>query len=109
MKAPAPAGECSGGEAFALRVIGGSMAPEFIEGDIVVVEPEGLAKDGSFVVAEHGGEWIFRQLCRRGQGWWLHALDAAWPDLPLPSLEAVRGVVIQKAVPGRRRATRRYI
>ncbi|HSN32859.1 MAG TPA: S24 family peptidase [Ideonella sp.] len=101
--------ECSGAESFALRVLGHSMAPEFVEGDIVIVEPEGLARDGSFVLARHDGEWIFRQLRRCGEGWCLHALDPAWPDLAIDGLEAVRGVVIQKAVPGRRRAARRYV
>jgi SOS-response transcriptional repressor LexA len=101
--------KCSRAEVFALRVLGHSMAPEFLEGDIVIVEPEGLARDGSFVIARHAGEWTFRQLCRRGDAWCLHALDPAWPDLPLVDLGTVRGVVIQKAVPGRRRAARRYI
>lgn len=102
-------GDCGGGESFALRVIGHSMAPEFNDGDIVIVEPDGLARDGSFVLALHDGEWIFRQLRGDGTRWWLHALDPAWPDLPLPGLEAVRGVIIQKALPGRRRASKRYV
>lgn len=85
------------------------MAPEFNEGEIIVIEPEGLARDGSYVLAWHADEWIFRQL-RGGPGAWrLHALNPAYPDAALASLEAVRGVVIQKAVPGRRRASRRYV
>ena len=36
----------------------------------------------------------------------LHALNPApFADLPLPDLAAVRGVIIQKALPGRRRAS----
>ncbi|MBI3155833.1 MAG: S24 family peptidase [Burkholderiales bacterium] len=86
------------------------MAPEFADGDIIVVEPDGALHDGSFVVARHDGEWIFRQLRADGAGGWrLHALDPAWPDLPLPGLDAVRGVVIQKSVPGRRRLGKRYV
>jgi SOS-response transcriptional repressor LexA len=100
---------CSGSESFALRVLGNSMAPEFEEGDIVVIEPGGLARDGSFVLARHGGEWIFRQLLGAGTSWRLHALNPAWPDLDLPDLSAVRGVIIQKARPGRRRATKSYL
>jgi len=101
--------DCSGGESFALRVLGHSMASEFGDGDIIVVEPDGLARDGSFVLALHEGEWIFRQLRGDGQRWWLHALNPAWPDLALPDLSAVRGVIIQKALPGRRRAAKRYV
>ena len=41
---------CSGAEAFALLVLGDSMNPEFAEGDVIVIEPEGLATDGSFVL-----------------------------------------------------------
>lgn len=100
---------CEDAEVFALRVIGQSMAPEFDEGDVIVVEPGGALADGAFVVARHEGEWIFRQLCRAGDGWRLHALNPAWPDLALASLADVRGVVIRKAVPGRRRAGRNTI
>jgi SOS-response transcriptional repressor LexA len=112
--APAPeelAG-CSGGESFALRVLGDDMAPEFNDGEIIIVEPDGALKDGAFVLARHDGEWIFRQLCRCGEGWVLHALNPArtdLSDLPLPDLAAVHGVIIQKAVPGRRRLSKFYV
>jgi SOS-response transcriptional repressor LexA len=112
--APEPAQDaalaaCSGGEAFALQVLGDSMEPEFRDGEIIVIEPEGLAVDGSYVLAWHRDEWIFRQLRGDGTQWRLHALNPAYPDAPIDGLDAVRGVVIQKAVPGRRRATRRYV
>jgi len=100
---------CSGSEAFALRVLGTSMEPEFMEGEIIIIEPEGRLHDGSFVLAQHAGEWIFRQLCQDGGGWRLHALNPAFPDLTLPDLAVVRGVIIQKALPGRRRASKRYV
>lgn len=104
--------DCSGGESFALRVLGDDMAPEFLDGQIVIVEPDGALKDGSFVLAHHDGTWTLRQLCRRGEGWVLHALNPARTDLndaPLADLAAVRGVVIQRAVPGRRRLTKFYL
>ena len=103
---------CSGGESFALRVLGDDMAPEFNDGDIIIVEPDGALKDGSFVLAQHGGQWTFRQLVQRGGLWWLHALNPARSDLPdlrLPGLQAVHGLVIQKAVPGRRKLTKHYL
>jgi SOS-response transcriptional repressor LexA len=102
------AGEC-GGEAFALMVLGDSMAPEFVEGDIVIIEPEGLATDGSYVLADLDGELIFRQLARDGEGWQLRALNSAYPAVAIAGLDAVRGVIIQKSKPGRRRATKRYV
>lgn len=100
---------CSGGESFALRVLGGDMAPEFNDGDIIIVEPDGALRDGCFVLARRGDEWIFRQLCRQGESWALHALDPALADLPLPDLSAVHGVIIQKAVPGRRKLSKFYV
>jgi SOS-response transcriptional repressor LexA len=105
-------GGCSGAESFALRVLGDEMAPEFNAGEIIIIEPDGALEDGRFVLAQLDGEWIFRQLCRRGDGWVLHALNPARPelaDLPLPALQAVRGVIIQKAVPGRRRLSKFYV
>ncbi|MCX7897662.1 MAG: S24 family peptidase [Rhodocyclaceae bacterium] len=101
---------CSGAEPFALMVLGDSMAPEFVEGDIIVIEPEGLARDGSFVLAFHADEWIFRQLVHDPEeGWKLHPLNPNYPDIALSDLSAVRGVVIQKSKPGRRKATKHYL
>lgn len=101
--------ECGGGEVFALMVIGHSMAPEFLEGEIIIIEPEGVARDGSYVLAWHEAEWTFRQLKRSGTNWTLHPLSSAFPDATIADLSAVRGVIIQKAQPGRRRATKHYI
>lgn len=96
----------------ALRVLGHAMAPEFGHREIIIVKPDAALRDGSSVVARPGGEWVFRQLCRRGDGWMPRALNparAGLPDLPLPDLGAVHGVVIQKAVSGRRRLSKFYI
>ena len=103
------AGDCAGAEPFVLMVLGDSMAPEFAEGEIIVVEPEGLAADGSFVVAELEDGWTLRQLARIEGGWELRALGAAWPAVAIPDLAPVRGVVIQKSRPGRRGAAKRYV
>ncbi|MEY4644511.1 MAG: hypothetical protein RLZZ596_1342 [Pseudomonadota bacterium] len=106
-------GSCGSGDAFALRVLGTSMEPEFNEGEIIIIEPDGVLQDGSYVLAQPGGEWIFRQLCKTtkdGQTcWYLHALNPAFADIALPDLSAVSGVIIQKSLPGRRRASKRYI
>ncbi len=101
--------DCGGGESFALMVLGHSMAPEFNEGEIIIIEPEGLARDGSYVLAWHQGAWTFRQLLKTVSGWVLHPLNPAFVDVPLENLSPVRGVVIQKALPGRRRASKLYI
>lgn len=109
----APAAEaedsCSAAEAFALMVLGDSMAPEFLEGEVIVIEPEGLAQDGSYVLAQLDGEWIFRQLVRRGEAWELRALNPAYPAALIRDLSPVKGVIIQKSKPGRRKASKRYV
>lgn len=105
----AAAGACGGGESFALMVYGQSMAPEFQEGEIIVIEPDGLARDGAYVLAHCHDEWIFRQLIRTDAGWLLHALNPAFPDQAIADLSAIKGVIIQKSTPGRRRASRRYV
>ena len=100
---------CSSAEPFALMVLGDSMEPEFLEGEVILIEPEGLATDGSFVLARLADEWIFRRLARHGAGWRLHALNPAYPAADIPDLDAVKGVIIQKSKPGRRRAGKRYV
>ncbi|HTY04560.1 MAG TPA: S24 family peptidase [Rhodocyclaceae bacterium] len=103
------AGACDDAEAFALMVLGDSMAPEFVEGDIIVIEPSGHADDGSYVLAQTGGEWVFRQLARDGDGWLLRPLNPAWESMRIADLSCVRGVIVQKSKPGRRKAVKRYV
>lgn len=105
----AAGGDCTGAESFALMVLGESMAPEFADGDVVIVEPDGLARDGAFVLANVNDGWILRQLVRSGHGWRLVALNPAFEPIDLADLKAVRGVIIQKSRPGRRRAVKRYV
>lgn len=102
-------GACSEAEPFALMVLGDSMEPEFLDGEIIVIEPEGLAKDGSYVIAFHNEEYTFRQLLKRDVGWALHALNPAYPDHPIADLGCVKGVVILKKKPGRRKSAKYYI
>lgn len=99
---------CEEGGLFALQVLGDAMAPEFDHGDIIVAEADGALADGAFVVARSGEEWVLRQLKGQGADWRLVALNPAWPETPV-DLAAVRGVVIQKSRPGRRRSLKRYV
>lgn len=106
---PVETSTCTGAESFALMVIGDSMAPEFNQGDVVIIEPEGLATEGSYVLALWQNEWIFRRLGRRDETWHLQALKPGYPDIELPDLQPIRGVITQKSRPGRRRATKHYV
>lgn len=100
---------CSGAEPFALMVLGDSMLPEFAEGEIIIIEPEGLAQDGSFVLAQVNGEYIFRRLREHGESWRLEALNPRYPALDIPDLSPIKGVIIQKRRPGSRRSRKSYL
>jgi len=113
-RSPAAAGRpgsdgCSTAEPYALMVLDDSMAPEFAAGDVIVVEPAGVAREGSFVVAQVEGDFTLRQLVRHGDGWRLRTLDGTCPPVDLADPAGVHGVVIQKSRPGRRRSVRRYV
>jgi DNA polymerase V len=100
---------CSGAEPLALMVLGDSMLPEFAEGEIIIVEPEGLARDGSFVLAQVDGEYIFRRLREQGGSWRLEALNPRYPSLDIADLSAIKGIIIQKQKPGSRRSRKSYL
>lgn len=103
---------CSGAESFALMVLGDSMEPEFVEGDIIIIEPEGLATDGSYVMAWLDDEWIFRQLKKNegdGGGWKLRPLNPKYASAVISDLSGIKGVIIQKSKPGRRKAAKCYV
>ena len=95
-----------GREPFALRVVGDSMSPEFKDGCIIIIDPSGIVKDGSYVLARQGEEYVFRQL-EFGEGvYYLKALQTGHEIIELPDLAAVEGVIIQQGA--RRRADRKH-
>jgi phage repressor protein C with HTH and peptisase S24 domain len=102
---------CSGNELVALMVLGDSMLPEFIEGEILVIEMGAPAMDGSFVIAEVAKEdFIFRQLKADEKGGWkLHALNPVYPDIAIPGLNILKGVVTHKKKPGSRKSVKYYV
>lgn len=95
-----------GGEPFALRVIGDIMAPEFEDGSIIIIDPSGVVNDGSYVLAQHGDEYVFRQLVFGAGSYYLKALADGHETIEIPDLTPVQGVVIQKGA--RRKADRKH-
>jgi SOS-response transcriptional repressor LexA len=95
-----------GGEPFALRVIGDTMAPEFVDGAIIVIDPSGVVKDGSYVLARHNDEYIFRQLIFGEGVYYLKTLAEGHEPIEIPDLVAVEGVIIQQGA--RRKADRKH-
>jgi SOS-response transcriptional repressor LexA len=92
---------CAESEPYALHVLGDSMLPEFEEGAIIVIDPAGAIKDGSYVIAIHNDEYIFRQLRIHDERYYLQPLNDLYDTVEIPNLEQIKGVVSQKA--GRRR------
>ena len=95
-----------GGESFALRVIGDIMAPEFRDGCIIIIDPSGGVSDGCYVLARHNDEYIFRQLVYGDGVYYLKTLQEGHETIELQSLDAVEGVITQRA--GRRRSDRKH-
>mgnify|MGYP001821719811 FL=1 len=95
-----------GGEPFALRVIGDTMAPEFVDGCIIIIDPSGVVKDGSFVLARYNDEYIFRQLVFGEAVYFLKTLEQGHETIEIPDLVAVEGVIIQQGA--RRRKDRKH-
>ena len=71
---------CAGNEPFALQVLGNSMAPEFPDGCVVIVEPDGPIKNGSYVVANTEKEVVLRRVRIEHGKWWLEALKFDFRD-----------------------------
>jgi SOS-response transcriptional repressor LexA len=97
---------CSESEPYALRVLGDSMLPEFKEGVIIIIDPAGTIKDGSYVTASHDDELIFRQLMIREERYYLQPLNDLYDTVEISGLEVITGVITQQA--GKRRKDRKH-
>ncbi|HSM26943.1 MAG TPA: S24 family peptidase [Thioalkalivibrio sp.] len=97
---------CAASEPFALRVLGDSMAPEFEHGVIIIVDPSGTGEDGSYVVAQVDGEYLFRQLKIEDGRHFLVALQDDQRPLEISGRQAIVGVVTQRA--GTRRSQHKH-
>lgn len=99
-------GSCSESEPYALRVLGDSMLPEFKEGVIIIIDPAGAIRDGSYVMAEYDNEYIFRQLRIVDDKYYLQPLNDLYDTLEISGQDVIRGVITQQA--GKRRKDRKH-
>jgi len=88
---------------FALRIVGDSMFPEFMPGDIIVVDPSIPPETGRYVVAkiENGnndnGEATFKQFIRDGNDVYLKPLNEKYDTMKMTGKEfRIVGCVVQK-------------
>lgn len=90
-------GDCSELEPFALRVEGESMAPEFEDGCIIIVDPGYAAVSGAYVVIEYQGEFVFRQLILSAGKAYLNPVNSRFPPQELAGPYNVKGAVVQSS------------
>ena len=89
--------------AFALRVVGDSMEPEFIEGDIVIVDPEIQVNSGDYVVAKiknnegGNGEATMKKFLVDGDRIYLKPLNKEYKMMDMTGKNfCIVGCVVQK-------------
>jgi SOS-response transcriptional repressor LexA len=94
-----PCPEKHSSSTFALTIVGESMYPDFIPGEIIYVDPEVEAQSGSCVVIRQNGdtETTFKQLMLDGSKKYLKALNPNWPN---PIIEMLPDAVICGVVIG---------
>lgn len=78
---------------YALRVRDDKMAPEFNEGDTIIVEPHMKYQSGDFVIVAGEGDVTFKQLISDGSAWILKPMNDRYPIVSLLTIEKVCGVV----------------
>jgi SOS-response transcriptional repressor LexA len=94
-----PCPEKHSSSTFALTIVGESMYPDFIPGEIIYVDPKVEAQSGSCVVIRQSSdtETTFKQLMFDGSKKYLKALNPNWPK---PIIEMLPDAVICGVVIG---------
>ena len=98
--------QCAESEPFALRVIGDDMAPEFLHGHVIIVDPAATLKSGCFVVAKIADEYLFRRLQLDSGKRVLQVLQADIADIELSDADSIVGVITQRS--GKRRSEHKH-
>ena len=77
-----PCPEKTSSLSFALKVVGESMLPDYVDGEIIYVDPEVEARNGSYVVVRQNNdsEVTFKKLIIEGSEKMLKAVNPDWPN-----------------------------
>lgn len=87
-----------GQNAFALRIVGDSMAPRFMPGDIIIVDPAIRCDNGCPAVVWINGEVSFKCFKETATEVILSALNDKYPDIVISKASSVDFRVIGKVV-----------
>ncbi|HIJ23192.1 MAG: S24 family peptidase [Gammaproteobacteria bacterium] len=87
---------CEDKEPFALQVIGESMAPEFNDGAVIIIDPGYPVVNGAYVLALYKDEYHFRQLVRQDETSYLVPLNNQFHSVELKGLFEIKGVITQQ-------------
>ncbi|MDA8172201.1 MAG: LexA family transcriptional regulator [Nitrospiraceae bacterium] len=94
--------DVKGQNIFAVRVKGDSMEPEFVEGDIIIVDPHVMPNPGDYVIVRNDeGEATLKQLKQYGKIQVLHPLNSKYQDIEL--LKDHEYVMVGKVVEKKKR------
>lgn len=89
-------------ELFAVRVVGDSMSPTYLSGDVVVCWTEGQPEAGRVVaVHQHGDGIILKRLRYVGGQAMLYSDNPAHPPVPLGEYDRIYGVALGMWRPAR--------
>ncbi|MBN4080640.1 S24 family peptidase [Beggiatoa alba] len=103
-------GGCGSAEPFALQVVDDSMEPEFKKDCIIIIDPTGVARNESYVLAMVENGYIFRQLLQENDKYYLQPLNQAYiHEKRIINFDDIEGVVVQQSgAKGRRKDRKRY-
>ena len=92
--------DCRYNDLYALQVLDGSMAPEFPEKCIIVIEPSEVCAPGAYVVATVDNERWFRQyVADDGGNRKLVAVNDSYPAISLEEANfKIEGVIVQRNI-----------
>lgn len=99
---------CAGSDPYVLRVLGDSMAPEFTEGEVIVIEPGSSCETGSYVIALHEDEYVFRMLSIDNDQLYLRPLNTDYPAIKIDYKSQIKGRIISKSS-GKGRQIKSYL
>lgn len=89
-------------ELFAVRVVGDSMSPTYLNGDVVVIWTQGQPETGKVVAVHQGGDGIvLKRLQHAGGHAVLYSDNPAYPPIPMGEHDRIAGVALGMWRPAR--------